>query len=71
MVGVERSSKAVVAPRAGAAVNSHRLLMAFLTVTIFICAIVSVIAAASTGHGTAALIIALVAGGSFLSAAFC
>ncbi len=71
MAGMDRSSKAVVAPRAGAAVNSHRLLMAFLAVTIFICAIVGIVAAATTGHGTAALIIALVAGGSFSAAAFC
>lgn len=70
MVGVDRSSKAVVA-HPGGAVNSHRLLMAFLTVTVFICAIVAVVAAAATGHGTAALIIALVAGGSFSTAAFC
>jgi len=71
MVGVDRPSKAVVAPRSGAAVNSHRLLTAFLAITIFICAIVGVVATASTGHETAALIIALVAGGSFLTAAFC
>lgn len=71
MVGVNRSSKAVVAPRAGAAVNAHRVLMALLAVTIFICAIVGVVAAATTGHETAALIIALVAGGSFSAAAFC
>jgi hypothetical protein len=45
--------------------------MAFLAVTIFICAVAGVVAAASTGHETAALVIALVAGGSFLTAAFC
>lgn len=66
-----RSSKAVVAPRAGAAVNPHRLLVAFLTVTIFVAAIVGVVAAASMGQDTAALIIALVAGGSFSAAALC
>lgn len=71
MVGVDRRSKAVVAPRSGAAVNSHRLLTAFLAVTIFICAIVGVVAAASTGHETAALVIALVVGGGFSAAAFC
>lgn len=71
MVGMDRSSKAVVAPRSGAAISSHRLLMAFLVVTVFIAAIVSVVAAATMGHGTAALVIALVAGGSFLAAAFC
>lgn len=67
MVRVNRTNKAMVTPRSGAAVNSHRLFMAFLAVTIFI----SAVAAASTGHETAALVIALVAGGSFMTAAFC
>ncbi len=71
MVGVDRTNKAMVTPRSGAAVNSHRLFTAFLAVTTFICAIVGVVAAATTGHETAALVIALVAGGSFLTAAFC
>ncbi|OBJ09039.1 hypothetical protein A5624_18775 [Mycobacterium sp. 1482292.6] len=71
MVGVDRPHKTVIAPRTGAAVNSHRLLVAFLTVTIFICAIVGVIAAAMMGQTTAALLIALVAGGWFSAAAFC
>lgn len=71
MVGVDRPHKTVIAPRTGAAVNSHRLLVAFLTVTVFICAIVGVIAAAMTGQTTAALLIALVAGGWFSAAAFC
>ncbi|BCZ20275.1 hypothetical protein MYSE111917_11900 [Mycobacterium senriense] len=71
MAGVERSRKAAIAPRAGAAVNSHRLLVAFLTVTVFICAIVGVVAAAMMGQSTAALLIALVAGGWFSAAALC
>lgn len=71
MVGVNRTNKAMVTPRSGAAVNSHRLFMAFLAVTIFISAVAGVVAAASTGHETAALVIALVAGGSFVTAAFC
>lgn len=71
MVGVDRPHKTVVAPRTGAAVNSHRVLVAFLTVTVFICAIVGVIAAAMMGQTTAALLIALVAGGWFSAAAFC
>lgn len=71
MVGVNRSSKAVVGPRSGAAVNSHRLLVAFVTVTVFICSIVGVVAAATMGQGTAALVIALVAGGCFSAAALC
>lgn len=71
MVGVDRPRKTGIAPRSGAAVNSHRLLVAFLTVTVFICAIVGVIAAALMGQTTAALLIALVAGGWFSAAAFC
>jgi hypothetical protein len=71
MVGVDRPHKTVVAPRTGAAVNSHRVLVAFLTVTVFICAIVGVVAAAMMGQTTAALLIALVAGGWFSAAAFC
>jgi hypothetical protein len=71
MVGVDRPHKTVIAPRTGAAVNSHRLLVAFLTVTVFICAVVGVIAAAMMGQTTAALLIALVAGGWFSAAAFC
>lgn len=71
MAGVDRPHKTVIAPRTGAAVNSHRLLVAFLTVTVFICAIVGVIAAAMMGQTTAALLIALVAGGWFSAAAFC
>ncbi|MDM4142174.1 MULTISPECIES: hypothetical protein [Mycobacterium] len=71
MVVVDRPHKTVVAPRTGAAVNSHRVLVAFLTVTVFICAIVGVVAAAMMGQTTAALLIALVAGGWFSAAAFC
>lgn len=66
-----RSSKVAVAPRAGAAVNPHRLLVALLTVTVFIASIVGVVAAATMGQHTAALVIALVAGGSFSAAALC
>lgn len=71
MVGVDRPHKTVIAPRPGAAVNSHRLLVAFLTVTVLICAIVGVVAAAMMGQTTAALLIALVAGGWFSAAVFC
>ncbi|OBJ33560.1 hypothetical protein [Mycobacterium colombiense] len=71
MVGVDRSQKSVIAPRAGAAVNSHRVLVAFLTVTVLICAIVGAIAAAAMGQTTAALLIALVAGGWFSAAVLC
>ncbi|WP_197516139.1 hypothetical protein [Mycobacterium sp. 1465703.0] len=45
--------------------------MAFLTVTVFICAVVGVIAAAVMGQTTAALLIALVAGAWFSAAVFC
>lgn len=58
-------------PRAGAAVNSHRVLVAFLTVTVLISAIVGAIAAAAMGQPTAALLIALVAGGWFSAAVLC
>ncbi|QBC86307.1 hypothetical protein [Mycobacterium avium] len=71
MVGVDRSRKAVIVPRAGAAVNSHRVLVAFLTVTVLISAIVGAIAAAAMGQPTAALLIALVAGGWFSAAVLC
>ncbi|RAU99643.1 hypothetical protein DQP58_02750 [Mycobacterium colombiense] len=71
MAGVDRPHKTVIAPRTGAAVNSHRVLVAFLTVTVFICAIVGAIAAAMMGQTTAALLIALVAGGWFSAAVFC
>ncbi|OBH53254.1 hypothetical protein [Mycobacterium sp. E2479] len=71
MVDVDRPRKAVITPRAGAAVNSHRLLVAIVTVTVFVCAIVGVIAAAVMGQTTAALFIALVAGGWFSAAALC
>jgi hypothetical protein len=71
MVGVNRSSKVVITPRAGATVHSHRLLVAVLTVTVFICAVVGVIAAAVMGQTTAALLIALVAGAWFSAAVFC
>ena len=66
MVGVNRSSKpAIVTPRFSGAINPHRVLMAILMVAIFISAIVAVVVAASMGQTTAALIIALVAGGCF------
>lgn len=60
----------VVAPRASGAVHSHRILLALVMVMAFIAAITGVVVAASTGHTTAALVIALVAGGWF-SAALC
>ncbi|WP_374022414.1 hypothetical protein [Mycobacterium sp. HNNTM2301] len=60
----------VVAPRASGAVHSHRILLALVVVTALIAAITGVVVAASTGHATAALVIALVAGGWF-SAALC
>lgn len=69
MVGVNRSSKPVtVTPRSSGAINPHRVLMALLLVAIFISAVVAVIVAASMGQTTAALIIALVAGGCFSTA---
>ena len=71
MVGVDRSRKAVIAPRSGAAVNSHRLLVAVLTVTVLVGAIMGAIAAAAMGQTTAALLIALVAGGWFSAAVLC
>lgn len=66
-----RQSKAVIAHHRGAAVNPHRVLVAALTVTLFISAIVAVVTAANMGQSTAALIIALVAGGAFSAAALC
>jgi hypothetical protein len=44
--------------------------MAFFVVAVFVASVAAIMVAASTGHTTAALAIALVAGGSF-SAALC
>lgn len=72
MSGVNRSSKpAVVAARPRDAIHPHRVLMALLVVAIFICSIVGVVVMASMGQNTAALVIALVAGGCFSTAALC
>lgn len=60
----------IVAPRAGGAIHSHRILLAVGVVMAFAAAVTGVVVAASTGHTTAALVIALVAGGWF-SAALC
>ncbi|OBG63409.1 hypothetical protein [Mycobacterium sp. E3339] len=60
----------VVAPRATGAVRSHRILLALAVVMAFIAAVTGIVVAATTGDTTAALVIALVAGGWF-SAALC
>ncbi|BBZ47123.1 hypothetical protein [Mycobacterium parmense] len=64
----DRSHKPSAAPRPRGASGSHPMLMAAFVVTIFISAIVGIVVAASMGQTTAALIIALVAGGSFSAA---
>jgi hypothetical protein len=72
MSGVNRPSKpAVAAARPHDAIHPHRVLMALLVVAIFICAVAGVVVMASMGQTTAALVIALVAGGSFCTAALC
>lgn len=69
---MHRTSKFVVAsPRASKTIDPRRLLMAFFVVAIFIASVAAVMVAASTGHPTAALSIALVAGGCFASGIFC
>ena len=68
MAGLDRPHRPLAAQRSVGAASSHRILMAALVVTIFISAIVGIVVAASTGHATLALIIALVAGGSFCAA---
>jgi hypothetical protein len=68
---VNRTSKSVVvAPRSSKAIDSHRLLMAFFMLTLFVAAVAGIEVAATTGHTTAGLVVALVAGGSF-STVFC
>jgi len=72
MAGVNRSNRpVVVAARPRDAIHPHRVLMALFVVAIFICAVAGVIVMASMGQTTAALVIALVAGGSFCTAALC
>ena len=71
MAAAHGSSKpVVVAPRPSGAISSHRILLALVVAMALIAAITGVVVAASTGHTTAALVIALVAGGWF-SAALC
>ncbi|GAA4542928.1 hypothetical protein [Mycobacterium paraffinicum] len=71
MAAAHGSSKhVVVAPRPSGVVHSHRILLAVFVVMALIAAITGIVVAASTGHTTAALVIALVAGGWF-SAALC
>jgi hypothetical protein len=60
----------VVAPGWNRAITSHRAVLAVLMVSIFIGAVVGIVVTLSTGQTTAALVIALVAGG-FFSAALC
>lgn len=62
------SKYVVVAPRPSGAVHSHRILLALVVVIALIAAITGVIVAASTGHATAALVIALVASAWFCAA---
>lgn len=64
---MNRASKSLVStpPRSGRAIDSHQLLLAFFLVGLLIAVVAAIMLAASTGHVTAALVIALVAGGSF------
>lgn len=55
------SKPVVVSPRS----SGHRILLALLVATTFLAAVAGIVVTASMGQNTAALIIALVAGGSF------
>jgi hypothetical protein len=68
VVTVYRARKSAVAPRPHGAVSGYRVLLALLLTTVFLCAVAAIVIAASMGHQTAALVIALVAGGSFSAA---
>lgn len=61
MAAANGSSKPVVSPRS----SGHRILLALLVTGIFVAAVAGIVVTASMGQTTAALIIALVAGGSF------
>ena len=65
------SSKPVtVAPSWNRAITAHRAVLAVLMISIFVGAVVGIVVTLSAGQTTAALVIALVAGG-FFSAALC
>jgi hypothetical protein len=67
---VTQPSKSLVAPRSSRAIDARRLLMALFMLCLFVAAIAGLDVAATTGHTTAGLVVALVAGGSF-STVFC
>jgi hypothetical protein len=60
----------VAPPRSTRGIDTRGLLMAVFMVALFVTAIAGLEVAATTGHTTAGLVVALVAGGSF-STAFC
>ncbi|MCV7100152.1 hypothetical protein [Mycobacterium palustre] len=59
-----------MAPAWNRAITSNRVVLAALMISIFVGAIVGIVVTLSMGQTTAALVIALVAGG-FFSAALC
>ncbi|BBZ74116.1 hypothetical protein [Mycobacterium paraseoulense] len=71
MAATHGPKKPVVAvPRPSGAIHPHRTMLAVAIVVALTAAITGTVVAASTGHTTAALVIAVVTGGWF-SAALC